>query len=131
MSEVKAIGFGFENCESVEIPVEYVYTFNVSGITKSRGYYPHGQGLHEYTVANKLYVSFQKSFSEWEEKTIFGTLVKERLEKYNDICWFDIIYEDGSKENYMVSWKGEDQYNNSAQKTTHEEWGLLVEVGYE
>ena len=134
MSEVKAISFGFENCESVEIPIEYVYTFNVSDITKSRSYYPHGQGLHEYTVTNKLYVSFQKSFSEYKETTSFGTPVKERLEKYNDICWFDIVYDDGTVDTYQVAWSNEeeDQYSNSGQKVKTDFYGhFVIEVGYD
>lgn len=134
MSEVKAISFGFENCESVEIPIEYVYTFNVGGINKSRSYYPHGQGLHEYTVANKLYVSFEKNFSEYEEKTSFGVPVKERLEKHKDICWFDIVYDDGTSDTYQVAWTNpeEDQYSNSGQKVETDFYGhFVIEVGYE
>ena len=135
MSNVKAIGFCFENCESVEIPIEYVYTFNISDITKYRSYYPHEQGLHEYTVTNKLYVSFEKSFSECEEKTSFGSSVKERLEKYNDICWFDIVYDDGTRDTYQVAWSNKeenDQYSNKGQKVQTDFYGqLLIEVGYE
>lgn len=135
MSEVKAISFGFENCESVEIPIEYVYTFNVNGITKSRSYYPHGQGLHEYTVANKLYVSFKKSFEEYKGETTCGIPSKERLEKYNDICWFDIIYDDGTSDSYQVAWSNseeDNQYSNKGQKVTTDFYGqLLIEVGYE
>lgn len=134
MSEVNAISFGFENCDSVEIPIEYVYAFNVNGITKSRSYYPNGQGLHEYTVANKLYVSFEKTFEEYKGETSFGTPVKERLEKYNDICWFDIIYDDGTTDSYQVAWSNEeeDQYSNKGQKVTTDFYGqLLIEVGYE
>lgn len=134
MSEVNAISFGFENCDSVEIPIEYVYAFNVNGITKSRSYYPNGQGLHEYTVANKLYVSFEKTFEEYKGETSFGTPVKERLEKYNDICWFDIIYDDGTTDSYQVAWSNEeeDQYSNKGQKVTTDFYGqLLIEMGYE
>jgi len=134
MSEVKAISFGFENCESVEIPIEYVYTFNLGGINKSRSYYPNGQGLHEYTVANKLYVSFQENFIGYGGKTTCDVPVKERLEKYKDICWFDIVYDDGNSDTYQVAWTNpeEDQYSNSGQKVETDFYGhFVIEVGYE
>lgn len=135
MGEVKAISFVFENCESVEIPIDYVYTFNVNGITKSRSYYPHGQGLHEHTVANKLYVSFVTLFEEYKGETTCGIPVKERLEKYNDICWFDIVYDDGTSDSYQIAWTNDEddhQYSNKGQKVTTDFYGqLLIEVGYE
>lgn len=130
MSEVKAISFGFENCEGCEIPIEYVWHFSINEITKLKTYHC-SNGMREYAVVNKLHVQFEKKFDDYTDKTDYGDFVVTRVSKYNDICWFGIIYEDGSKEDYMVGWKGEDQYSNAAQKTTHEEWGFLVEVGYE
>lgn len=130
MSKVKAISFGFENCEGCEIPIEYIWHFSVNEITKLKTYHC-SNGMRAYSVVNKLHVQFEKKFDDYTEKTDYGDLVITRLSKYNDICWFGIIYEDGTKEDYMVGWKGDDQYSNTSQKTIHEEWGFLVEVGYE
>lgn len=134
MSEVKAISFGFENCETAYIPINYVYTFNIGEVTKSKSYYPHGQGVREYTVGNKLYVQFTKSFYDFTDKTTCDELVIERLKKWNDICWFTIHYEDGSQEDYQITWKyteDADPYSNEGQKVEDTDLGLTIEVGYE
>ena len=130
MNEVKAISFGFENCEGCEISIEYIWHFSVNEITKLKTYHC-SNGMREYSVVNKLHVQFEKKFDDYTEKTDYGDFVITRLSKYNDICWFGIIYGDGSKEDYMVGWKGDNQYSNAAQKTTHEDWGFLVEVDHE
>lgn len=127
MSEVKAISFGFENCEGCEIPIEYVWYFSVENVTKLKSYHC-SNGIREYSVANKLSVQFEQKFYGYVEKSDFGDLVIERICKYNDICWFNILYVDGSQEKYMVKWQVDDQYTNPGQKVTQEEYGLLLEI---
>lgn len=124
-----SINFGFENCDYAEVPIEHVYSFSVGDITTSRNFYPHNQGMKDYTVAGSLYVHFKESFVNFDGRTQFDTdLGIVRLTKYNDICWFGIKYEDGTEDVYQVKWKGEDQYTNQGQRTEDYGQGLIIMV---
>lgn len=131
MSKVKSINFTFENCESCVIPIEYIYSFSLSEISKTKSYYPNNQGISETNVASKLFVHFENIFADFEGVTTCDELTVKRLNRYKDICWFGISYEDGTDESYYVTWKGGSDYENTAQKLETTSFGLTLEIGYD
>ena len=108
--KIKSIKFVLENCESISVPYECLDKFEyVADKTKTdedhTGYITNldcivkDNGNMEYGMT-------------WDGNE---TTPIQRLNKYNDICWIDIFYEDGLKENYGVNWyyDEDDEYCNS------------------
>lgn len=125
-----SINFGFENCEYAEIPIEYVESFHFRQCYTTKGYRPHGQGSYTYDVIDYLEILFKDSFNEYSYPMLGDidekNLVKERLKKYPDICWFGFKFEDGSEENYQVKWQIDHPYENEGQ--SYSEDGLFGDV---
>lgn len=131
--KIKAISFGFENCESADVPIEYVDYFHVDEITKTVMLDKRASSVREYESVKKLHVAFNKSINNFQGETqIAGSLFVERLTKYADICWFGFVYEDGSKKDYMVRWQeGSGDYENLGQRVENDEWyGLSLSINY-
>ncbi len=131
-----SINFGFENCEYAEIPIQHIQSFYFRQYCTTKNYRPYGQGLYKYDVIDYLEILFKESFKEYSYP-MFGNideknLVRERLKKYPDICWFGFKFEDGSEENYQVKWETDDPYENKGQSYSEDElFGDVLVIGEE
>jgi len=103
---IKRVKFGFENCESINVPSECFKTF------------AYEECIHEQ--GNKYrYIKFLdciiKDSGNMEYNFGFGSLTTpiQRLVQYNDIVHVDIIYEDDSSEEFVTNWFNEYDMNNN------------------
>lgn len=128
--KITAISFGFENCESADVPIEHVRGFSLNSLSKSL-FFNDSNGVREYDVIVKLYVGFKDSIKSFTGETqLEGQLFTERLCKYADVCWFGLVYEDGSRKDYMVEWtEGSSDYENLGQYV-REDFGLELFINY-
>ena len=111
----------FENCENVTIPKQYILSLQIPNATVQR-VYRHGVIWCEYygsvdlkltsEIDTNCYVS-PKGGWDHEECT-----VTQRIEKWDDIVYIDLVYEDGSSECLRVPWEDADKDSNSNYQTS-------------
>jgi len=124
--QVKSIGICFENCECVDIDVDKIDRFGFGGIDRTIVYSDYSKTTLEFFHAKKFYVSFKMNpFGIFDESLHDNLSVGARIEKYMDVSQVSVNYIDGSSDNYLVYWGGEDTSRNEAQKF-FEEFGMWV-----
>jgi len=123
---IKSVEFVFENCETVNVPIEYVENFSLGDVCKTITF--SGGSTKESESVTRYYFVISKSFKDSGCETYFGDNGYERLKKHMDICWIYIHNQDGSQEEYGVLWKDEDMYTNHGQSFEEFDDSLLIEV---
>ncbi|KAA9007295.1 hypothetical protein F4V43_02070 [Paenibacillus spiritus] len=126
--KIKSVEFALENCEVLSIDGKYIGNFQVRDlkkhITKHYNSIMHMTTCELFSIAisreaNKEYNAFD--VEEWKHNLF------ERLSA-RDICSVDLIYEDGTKDEFYVDWVGESEYKNEAQDSYVSKLGDLYIV---
>ena len=128
--QIKTMDFGFENCESVLIPGQYIGSFRISTIPGQHiGSYPIGTILlGKYPLDGEYYIKemFLEILSELSKSGITSNFDEEalsRIHRFDDITSLSIEYEDGSTNSYRVSWDDADYCDGSEDSCEDvEEW---------
>ena len=110
MKKIKKVEFVFENCESIEIPVESLFVFSLEDIKErisrkginlvAASRYTDGCAICISKNANKEYQPF--GVEHFDKEFIF-----DRIRKYNDITYFDITYDNDESETIYVDYNSE------------------------
>ena len=108
----------FENCDFVKIDADniefYISDFNEVTFICSNSTTKH-EMISDFSAiiekkANKKYSEF--GVGEESDKTIF-----ERITSYSDITWVQFNYDDKSRDEYVIDWGGESDYDNDFQSS--------------
>lgn len=154
-TEIKAIEFSFENCESFTIKKKYFGDFQIGGIvfdvsrhgsnTICKSWLAREIYMEIFQEGNEPYTPFwglmEDDSEEAEDNESEGNRVKcffDRIEWYGDITDIDILYEDGHREFYYTDYDEEREglfdSRNKNQKCMISELGnlyLVIEEGKE
>lgn len=105
--KIKSIIFHLENCESIYIPFYCFKQFILKRDKKDnlKAYY------FKATIKDNGRINYSSTYS---NNTIHPLL---RLNQYNDIISFTVIYKNNSKETINLLWNNEDMINNSNQSS--------------
>ena len=117
MKKIKAIEFGFENCECITIDSKYIGDFSMEGFeTKIMG-----AGvctIREYTTCEKIDLVIYKDANITVESYGDKYKVFDRILNWNDITSICLKYEDDIEREIYVPWYEENNpYNNKAQSS--------------
>ena len=117
MKKIKAIEFGFENCECITIDSKYIGDFSMEGFeTKIMG-----AGvctIREYTTCEKIDLVIYKDANITVESYGDKYKVFDRILSWNDITSICLKYEDDIEREIYVPWYEENNpYNNKAQSS--------------
>ena len=117
MKKIKAIEFGFENCECITIDSKYIGDFSMEGFeTKIMG-----AGvctIREYTTCEKINLVIYKDANITVESYGDKYKVFDRILSWNDITSICLKYEDDIEREIYVPWYEENNpYNNKAQSS--------------
>lgn len=109
--EIEAIQITFENCVGITIPYKCVTQLdyktkkyagecgkdsNINGIITNL----------DCIIENNGSIIYDADYME------DGSSPIQRLSQYNDICYFDIIYKDGTRESNYVKWYYKNNYDD-------------------
>lgn len=115
------ISVGFENVESVYVPVEFLHKVDVRGIKVNKYYdnnYTGESSMRELTVSDYVDITV-KEYGDTEEilreSSLFSTYGDEyngymRLYRSQDITSIQYIFKDGTMEDIYVDYSDEDMY---------------------
>ena len=117
MKKIKAIEFGFENCECITVDSKYIGDFSMEGFeTKIMG-----AGvctIREYTTCEKINLVIYKDANITVESYGEEYKVFDRMLSWNDITSICLKYEDDIEQEIYVPWYEENNpYNNKAQSS--------------
>lgn len=107
--EIETIQIAFENCVGITIPYRCIKQLNYE-TKKYSGEYGTDRNIDniitslDCIIENDGGISFNLPWMDNRQSPI------QRLNQYNDICYFDIIYKDGIKESNSVEWYYDDFY---------------------
>lgn len=104
--EIDHIEICFEDCESIIIPYNCV---------KELYYKSNTQQNEDCDLITELDCIIENDGSTKYSTTWSGNTTSPitRINQYNDICYFDIIYKDGIKKSNYVDWYYKDDYDQS------------------
>lgn len=109
--EIETIQIAFENCVGITIPYYCIKQLNYE--TKEYcGEYGMDKDINgiitnlDCIIENDGSISFNHLWMDDGQSPI------QRLNQYNDICYFDIIYKDGTRESNYVEWYYENDYDD-------------------
>jgi hypothetical protein len=136
--KLKEICIVFENCDCVTIPQEYVSRVYLDGIVSD--IYCQGEDIFDsryckkaMLVLNKKSLDIKTNFQENQEDE--RNSFQYHLENYHDITHVEVVREDEEKDYIGISWEGESEYSNSAEKVRCNDWGwgeenIVIMIGY-
>lgn len=103
--EIEAISIVFENCESILIPYNCVRKLDYKSSIQENKDYDLITEL-DCIIENNGSIKYDTT---WSSNTISPIA---RICQYNDICYFDIIYTDNTKQSNYIKWYYENDYDN-------------------
>lgn len=134
--KIDGIQIHFENCDCVYIEKDNIIDLQLNDLKNiehsmwntyekciEKYCYTKSKDI-ELTIskdADKEHLEFGIDDDELNKHTVFS-----RLQTFNDIVAFTILYEDGTKEDIYVDWCEEEEYTNYYQKTVINDEGDLV-----
>jgi hypothetical protein len=130
MKKVKNIDIVFENCESVALTPDMFCGLEIKGVTKEYCVncfqYEKGE-VNEFKKCEYFGIRINQKGKKVQTSGSEMSLVK-RVKLSNDITNIEINFTDGTSDYISVPW-GEDEYNNSKQKTkfTEDEIEITIE----
>lgn len=126
--ELKYLGLGFENCDSIKIPICCVKSLSIYYPKKYHKYhsYPEGSGVYlegEVIESAQIILDYNQMFM-LNLRTMNESFT--RALKYKDITRIDLYFteEEDADTSYSVQWEGYD-YTNNLQETHHTEEGMI------
>lgn len=128
---LKKLEIAFENVEVIKIPAKFILALNTRGVKDFRDSYQNdGKGLAMFrgTSAEKIYLQIDKSAKEKFFSNCDHELF-ERINQYQDITSFTLIYADKFKEEIYAHWEGTDEINYLQKNYFDDEGNLIVEIG--
>jgi hypothetical protein len=114
LKNIKSIKFGFENCDSMEIPIKYVAQLHLAQISNKQIDYELNNSSQRVSYSAKDFgIQIHSSFNK-EENHALNDEGKpfDRIIKWPDIVDVTIIYEDESEEIYYLNWYYSDNEND-------------------
>ncbi len=121
----------FENVEVIKIPAKFILTLTMRGVKEFRNSYQNddeGLAMFRGTSADKIYLQIDKTaakkFYSDSDNELFA-----RINQYQDITSFTLIYSDKFTEEIYSHWEGTDETNNLQKNYFDEEGNLIVEIG--
>lgn len=145
--EEKYIEIGFENCESIIIPIDKVKEFrygNLEKLTDERGFYEDNTYQTDYVLLSisyddeselqynsleqdeplGMYVGNPMSNNVYDRPNILG-----RIMEHNDIVTIDTLNENQERiKTVYVPWHEEDEYNNRLMSVKANSGLLTIEI---
>lgn len=122
MKKLKSIILAFENCDTMEINVDYIRGLTINGITESIGqinYYE--KDIETHKSAKEVYFIIKEStkleynpFNFEDEEVIFN-----RLTEFNDITHITLVYFNEQKQTFLVPYEEVGNGNNEYQLTEY------------
>ena len=104
----------FENVEVIEIPAKFISVLTMRGVKEFRNSYQNddeGLAMFRGTSAEKIYLQIDKTakdkFFSDSDNELFA-----RINQYQDITSFTLIYSDKFTEEIYSHWEGSDETNN-------------------
>lgn len=126
--KIASVEFGLENCEVLSIEGKYIGNFSVQNLKSSIK--KHYDSITHMTTCDLFAIAISKEAN----KDYFAFDIEEfkhntfkRLSN-GDICSVDLIYDDGSKDEFYIDWVGESEYKNEAQDSYVSKLGDLYIV---
>lgn len=126
--ELKHIGFCFENCDSIKIPVCCVKSLYIIEPKKYHRYYGYDNGSGTYLEGE--IVKAAQILLDYNQMVInnIKTLNEDftRILKHDDITYIDLYFDDSDEAeiSYNVPWEGDD-YTNNLQEIYHIDEGTI------
>lgn len=121
MTKVKEIELVLENCEYIKVPTKHLANLIIEDIDISirRNAI---NSIDKLQTANSILIEIIKPetiktlglFNEDDEESLSCS---KRLIQHEDITSVEVIYDDGSKEEFFVDWNWDNEYINSYQDT--------------
>jgi hypothetical protein len=118
MKKVVNVGFYFENCDYISIPVYKIQHFNLGSISEGKSFYKEKNSLYSYKTISDVVFYFDKSIEELSTELNKDLSVVNKF-RQKDITKILIYYDDKTLEDYYVQWKDsyildmiDDQYND-------------------
>ena len=131
VATLKKLEIAFENVEVIKIPAKFILTLTMRGVKDFRNSYQNdGKGLAMFrgTSADKIYLQIDKSAKEKffsdSDNELFA-----RINQYQDITSFTLIYSDKFTEEIYTHWEGTDEINYLQKNYFDDEGNLIVEIG--
>lgn len=129
MKKLEKVEFALENCELIVIDGKHIGNFYVSDlkrhISKHYNSIQHMQICEGFSIMINRKADVKYNVFDMEDEV--GETFK-RLSS-GDICSVRIAYNDGSDDDFYVTWTGESDYLNEAQHAYINEFGdLFIEI---
>ena len=131
VATLKKLEIAFENVEVIKVPAKFILTLTMRGVKDFRNSYQNdGKGLAMFrgTSADKIYLQIAKSAKEKFYSDSDNELFS-RINQYQDITSFTLIYSDKFKEEIYAHWEGTDETNYLQKNYFDDEGNLIVEIG--
>lgn len=120
MKQLLKIELVLENCFSITIPVEAVFCFQLSDITKTKiySYYCDDNKVYDYDICKTYRIHIKKENS---IEPIYGESWETFLQKSKDVTYIKLCYADYTVESFQVDWSTSDPT-----LSYHDKQGVLI-----
>ena len=133
-NKIKSIILGFENLETINIPVNNVATFLLEGVARRIFKSWHSEEIHESEVAESAVIALKPEAdlvlqdAANTKQLMNATQVFARIKKYNDLTDITFIYNDDMERTISFQWDNEKDVTNAYQSSVVTNNGYLVVV---
>lgn len=129
MKDIKSIELGFENCDGMVIPVEFLKDIVLKDIKKHIRRTAIN-AVWEYEKAEYFKVEIKKEFDGDFNESYLGDNSSTRFQRiaYGDVALVRINFDEKDYKDIYVKWEGESAYQNESQSTSTNNNGDLVVI---
>lgn len=124
MKDIKLVELVFENCEVLNVPIEFIGLLEINGIRTKRSMLKNrSEGkFTETTFIDNFAMAINRKLNDSKEhfETTWSTEYPlTRIDAFNDITGINIFFTDETSEEYYPTWvdDGKDEYSNTLQKS--------------
>ena len=108
MEKLKAIQFNFENCESEQIPIEYIPYFNFKNVYTNLSHrWDHEEDSD--VLETGLECDGFTMIADWDRVNTIETWeeynLADRIAKFHDLVDVDLIFKSGKTKNIYMPWE--------------------------
>ena len=130
MQKLNSVKIIFENCEALTIPADDILHIEINNISKNYSFTKPWYHINLTNNADKAIILISKDANTCKYfDTMFSNITPfERMTRYNDITHLDLRYEDGVKESFVVTYKGEEE-NRLQHSEILDSGSLMVKIG--
>lgn len=109
MEKLKAIQFNFENCESEEIPIEYIPYFNFKNVYTNLSHRWSYEEENSHVLKTDLECDGFTMIADWDRVNTIETSeeynLADRIAKFHDLVDVDLIFKSGKTKNIYMPWE--------------------------